>query len=72
MGVEGLLGVLGVSSLDLLLLDLRMTSGNRHVDIRRINHSRRVGFQMFPQVWMLASNSHKQVLLIILCFFFFF
>jgi hypothetical protein len=28
VGVEGLLGVVGVSTLDLLLLDLRMTSGN--------------------------------------------
>lgn len=38
MGLEGLLGVLGVSAFDLLLFDLRMTISNGHFDIKRIKH----------------------------------
>lgn len=38
VGVEGLVGVLGVSAFDLLLFDLRMTNSNRHLDIKRIKH----------------------------------
>lgn len=38
MGLEGLLGVLGVSAFDLLLFDLRMTTSNRHVDNKGIKH----------------------------------
>lgn len=38
VGLEGLLGVLGVSTFDLLLFDLRMTISNRHLDINQTKH----------------------------------
>lgn len=38
MGLEGLLGVLGVSAFDLLLFDLRVTTSNRHFDNKRKKH----------------------------------
>lgn len=60
MGVEGLLGVLGVSAFDLLLFDLRMTISNRHVDIKQ---TKQLLIAIPVCFWVIAFNPHNNPLM---------
>ena len=59
VGVEGLVGVLGVSAFDLLLFDLRMTNSNRHFDIKRIKHPLST---LWMFLWAISLTPHDSPL----------